>query len=315
VYTTAYTFSGGTAGTASEVVSNPATGTAGNANCGPSATGNSKNIGGPLRVGSFSTGTSDRIISGATCYGIMEMSGNVWEYLVTAGKAEGRAFSGTHGNGVLTTGDEADLTTWPNTSSAVGTGARGGNFYDPVAWMGVSNRDRAAQNLNARYMSVGGRGVRRAFTIGQSFGGGIIFYLDATGQHGLIAAPSDQRSCAQWGCPVTFIGGTSTLPGTGKANTTIIVNGCNEADIAAKICNDLELNGYDDWFFPSKDELDLMYQQKTVVGGFSESGYICSSEADQWSAWTLYTFDGTWNNYLGKIGEWGYCAVRAVRAF
>jgi hypothetical protein len=89
----------------------------------------------------------------------------------------------------------------------------------------------------------GNTSITPTYTIGQAYGGGIIFYLDGTGLHGLISAPSDQ-GFAIWGCFGTLIGGTGAGIGTGQANTTIIVNGCNTAGIAARICNDLVLNGY-----------------------------------------------------------------------
>ena len=114
------------------------------------------------------------------------------------------------------------------------------------------------------YDGTGWKRTDGQFYIGASYGGGIIFYIDGTGQHGLISAITDQSTGAQWGCTGTFWGGTSTAIGTGQANTTIIVNGCSAiAGIAARICNDLVLNGYTDWFLPSLDELYQMYLQKT----------------------------------------------------
>jgi len=147
-----------------------------------------------------------------------------------------------------------------------------------------------------------------AFAIGQNLFGGIIFYIDTTGIHGLISATTDQGS-AKWGC-LSIIGGTSTAIGTGQANTTAIVNGCSTAGIAARVCNDLVLNGYDDWFLPSKDELNLMYAQKTVIGGFSWY-YWSSSESNMMNAWCEDFTNGAQSTYV-KTASW---KVRAVRAF
>jgi hypothetical protein len=150
-----------------------------------------------------------------------------------------------------------------------------------------------------------------SFYIGQSYGGGIIFYIDGTGQHGLISATSDQSTTVQWGCYGTTIGGTGTAIGTGQANTSAIVNGCTMAGIAARICNDLVLNGYDDWFLPSKDELHQMNLQKSVIGGFVGSFYWSSSEGDANGAWMeRFFFDIQANIYKTAT-----CLVRAVRAF
>ncbi|MEI7981441.1 MAG: DUF1566 domain-containing protein, partial [Bacteroidota bacterium] len=147
--------------------------------------------------------------------------------------------------------------------------------------------------------------------IGVNYGGGIIFYINGTGLHGLIAAHSDQSSWAQWGCVLTNIGGTSTAIGTGQANTTAIVNGCSTAGIAARICNDLVLNGYDDWFLPSKDELNQMYLQQAVIGGFTGDHYWSSSEASADNAWYQTFYSGS-QSTTSKSSNYD---VRAVRAF
>jgi len=149
------------------------------------------------------------------------------------------------------------------------------------------------------------------FNIGQSYGGGIIFYIDGTGQHGLIAATSDQSTGAEWGCVGTLIGGTSTAIGSGQANTTIIVNGCSQAGIAARICDDLILNGYSDWFLPSKDELNQMYIQRTVIGGFTTYAQWSSSEYDANGAWSQFFGNGSTQDSW----KWALDHVRAVRAF
>ncbi|TRZ76632.1 MAG: DUF1566 domain-containing protein [Bacteroidetes bacterium] len=150
-----------------------------------------------------------------------------------------------------------------------------------------------------------------SFAIGQSYGGGIIFYIDGTGQHGLISATSDQSTAASWGCNGTLIGGTGTAIGTGQANTTAIVNGCSTPGIAAQICDALVLNGYSDWFLPSKDELNQMYIQKTVIGGFTNEYYWSSSEYNAVYAWNQRFSDG----YQGETNKLASDYIRAIRAF
>jgi Protein of unknown function (DUF1566) len=154
------------------------------------------------------------------------------------------------------------------------------------------------------------RAVRRFFYLGQSFGGGKIFFIDGTGQHGLIAADWDQSS-GTWGCQGTSIPGTSTAIGTGQANTTAIVNGCSDIGIAAKICNDLDLNGYTDWFLASKEELNQMYLQKNAIGGFGGGAYWSSSESGAVNAWAQDFFNGN----QGDIPKSNTFNVRAIRAF
>jgi hypothetical protein len=142
--------------------------------------------------------------------------------------------------------------------------------------------------------------------------GGKVFYVTHAGLHGLEAAPADQSSGAEWGCYVNAISGAQgTTVGTGAANTTAIVTDCAEAGTAAKIADAYALNGYTDWFLPSKDELNLLYQQKSVVGGFAVNYYWSSSEGTGYHAWAQYFDDGN-KSYGNKNNT---LPVRAVRAF
>lgn len=149
------------------------------------------------------------------------------------------------------------------------------------------------------------------YQIGQNYGGGIIFWIDGSGQHGLIAAPSDQSSGAPWGCNGTMIGKTSVAIGTGQSNTTAILKGCNQGESAASICNELVLNGFSDWYLPSKEELNLMFGQRDVVGGFSNANYWSSSETEANFSWYQSFVDGYQNSYDKYLTG----NVRAVRSF
>jgi formylglycine-generating enzyme required for sulfatase activity len=117
---------------------------------------------GPLRCGIFATGTSGRASSGASYYGAMEMSGNVWERVVSLGNTSGSAFNGTLGDGTLTTLGDANQATWPSPTTAVGTGYRGGSWagYIPQNYEQLSNRTNALTADATRIYSFGGRGVR-----------------------------------------------------------------------------------------------------------------------------------------------------------
>lgn len=150
--------------------------------------------------------------------------------------------------------------------------------------------------------------------IGDTYAGGIVFYLDGTGG-GLVAAESDQSTGVEWGGHGTTIGTTSTAVGTGANNTTGIVSALGSGIYAAMICNELVLNGFDDWFLPSKDELDLMYENLHLngIGGFDEYWlYWSSSEASFINAWAQIFGDGS---QLDDNKDDGAVHVRAVRAF
>jgi formylglycine-generating enzyme required for sulfatase activity len=120
-------------------------------------------IDGPLRVGVFSGMASynSRATSGATYYGIMEMSGNVWERVVSVGNTTGRAFTGLHGNGLLDASGNADVTAWPGTT-AIGAGFRGGGWNRSDTYLRVSDRGYATRTSNLRDLDSGGRGIRLA---------------------------------------------------------------------------------------------------------------------------------------------------------
>ena len=101
--------------------------------------------------------------------------------------------------------------------------------------------------------------------------------------------------------------------GIGKYNTKKIVSFSNGLDNAATLCYKLGLNGYKDWYLPSKDELYTMYHNlKTVgIGKFSDGLYWTSSETDFMNAW-VYNFITGSETEIGIIKK---AHVRAIRSF
>lgn len=147
--------------------------------------------------------------------------------------------------------------------------------------------------------------------LGQNHAGGIVFHLDETGEHGLVAAPADQGS-HPWGCQGTSIP-TSAALGEGPTNTATIVASCGEANSAARTADDLMLNGYDDWFLPSRDELALVRQnlQSQGLGGLYGGLYWSSTAADASRAWVLDLDRNNWMSWQ----KYDARPVRAIRAF
>ncbi len=119
---------------------------------------------GPYRCGIYADSSSSRQNAGASFYGVMELSGSLWERPVTVGNATGRGFVGTHGDGALSSG-YANNSDWPGysgsvNSSATGSGFRGGLWADGSSNARVSGRHIAAGAGAGRNYNYGGRLVR-----------------------------------------------------------------------------------------------------------------------------------------------------------
>ena len=176
-----------------------------------------------------------------------------------------------------------------------------------------------------------------AIAVGDSYQGGKIAYIlqagdigyDANVLHGLIAAPSDQGQQGPWGCgqvganSITISGADGTAIGTGAQNTIDIMNGCGTAGIAAELCGDLVLNGYSDWYLPSKDELEKLYLNQFAIGGFTPNfWYWSSTEVSTHVAWA-HNFNVDYsvltqpnlNGYFEQGGKAAGLNVRAIRSF
>jgi len=151
--------------------------------------------------------------------------------------------------------------------------------------------------------------------IGDEYGGGIVAYIDGSGQHGLIAATADQSTGIQWynGSYIST-GATETALGAGFANTYKIIakQGTTITDYAAGLARAYNGGGYNDWFLPSKDELEKLYINRVAIGGFADSYYYwSSSENDAGNAWYQGFYYG--DQYYGY--KYSTLRVRAVRAF
>lgn len=147
--------------------------------------------------------------------------------------------------------------------------------------------------------------------IGDWFRGGIVFYTDGSGQ-GLIAPQQDQ-STAAWGCVGTSIPGATSLT-DGNSNTTAIYNNCSDRPIAASICYDYVLDGYDDWYLPAINQLSYLWQKRLIVGGFNNFyNYLSSTENDANNMWFLDFNDGSQN--IGGKDLTGSLFVRSIRSF
>ena len=152
------------------------------------------------------------------------------------------------------------------------------HFYQPVQVDGQNAYEvvNISQN-NTQQMS--------NFNIGQTFGGGIIYFVDGTGQHGLISSTNDQNNSIDYFS-------------------------------ANNLCQGLSLNGYNDWRIPSKDELIQLYNQRNVVGGFAISGYPDYWTSTPWMnknpRFTVNFINGTIN---GHDPHRDNVSLRVIRSF
>jgi prepilin-type N-terminal cleavage/methylation domain-containing protein len=150
----------------------------------------------------------------------------------------------------------------------------------------------AINNSSASVTEVaGGSGTTpTTYTLrGTGPGGGIVFSVSSDGFHGLEVAPNDQSSGAVWGCSGIAYG-TATAIGTGYQNTLNVISGCSTPDIAVKIAHSYNGGGFNNWYLPSKDELNKIYinlrsgtdennTTYTPLGNFGDHVYWSSSEA------------------------------------
>ena len=196
---------------------------------------------------------------------------------------------------------EQDYTKWQNL-----TVFEPGKGYWAIQ---AASRDDITVQVVTRY-NLGARGP----------GGGIVFYVDpdSGGTRGLEAAPADQDP-APW-C-LNFIDVADVVnisfaadPNSGSDNTPLIRATCGALSAAGVASDYVWPEGQADGFLPNKEELDLLYEQRDVVGGFAGDRYWNSSEFDSHHAW-FQTFNDGSQQLILKNASHRVSAVRAVRAF
>lgn len=162
----------------------------------------------------------------------------------------------------------------------------------------------------------------KTYAIGDTYCGGIVFYVYDGGRHGLIASTTNQGRIRFWGGVFTNTMSRADGVGAGKVNTALIIasQGIGDgATYAARVCNEYSVTvdgvKYAEWYLPSQFELNLLYIQRNVVGNIVGDNYWSSTE------WGL---NDTWNQYFGSGGGSGSVAcytksytnyIRPIRSF
>lgn len=259
------------------------------------------------------------------CGGVVIGSPTVSTINVSGVSATSATFYGevTSDGGAAVTSRGFCYSTSPNPTVSNGTvtvGSGTGTFNSTISILSASTtyyvRAFAVNSNGTSYgtqISFNTSAPAATYTLGQSFGGGLIFYIDSSKQHGLIAANNDQSGGAVWwnGSYLTT-NATGTGVGTGLNNTLNILSIQSTGSYAAYYCSQ-PMNGYSDWFMPSRDELQLMYTNLHAkgLGGFTGAFYYSSSEYDVYQAYTLdFKYNSMFPYYKNNSAR-----VRAVRKF
>jgi hypothetical protein len=215
--------------------------------------------------------------------------------------------------------------TWSTSNAAVATVSNGivTAVSAGTATITVTTTDGSKTATCTVTVTAGGGFVPEYAIYDTGPGGGIIIYVSASGfnvaglgtRHYLEAAHVNQGTSLAWassGYTSTYIAGTGTAIGTGKANTAAILAVDANAP-AAKACADYRGGGKDDWFLPSKDELNVIYNVKSYLDNSPVERFWSSSQYDSSAsaAWHQFFYYGT-KDYISKYNEF---YVRAIRAF
>jgi hypothetical protein len=177
-----------------------------------------------------------------------------------------------------------------------------------------------------------GRAASIYLRVGDVYQGGKVAYIlvngdpgyDATTQHGLIAATSDQSRSIAWDIltddGVSYQGSNrgaaETVLGTGFSNTNKIIASQGK-NYAAGVARAYTGGGYTDWYLPSKDELNKLYLNRVAIGGFisnSNGLYWSSSEIQSHPYHSAWLQDFSNGGPLSIFKDFNVI-VRAIRLF
>jgi hypothetical protein len=267
-----------------------------------------------LNLANINTWTAEQTFSSATSFnGDVDFTGNILkngttftiDWINVSGKP---AFMP-----VATSGDYNDLSNKPVTDGSETKVTSGDNVS--VTGSGTTASPYVINSVPAHYA-------------GELFGGGVIFYVDQTGNHGLICSMNDLSTGSAWSNVVSLIGPTAQSDWNGQGNTNAILSQTGSTGGAARLCDgytnpDFGTGTFSDWYLPSFDILNLLYNSRGLVNKaldsdgnvgttvITKNNYWSSTEGGPSHAW-IYDFTLANPIYFWKYDP-GY--VRAIRTF
>ena len=236
-------------------------------------------------------------------------SGTATWATLDAGTLSGTTLKSTITGSSLTSVGTITSGVWSGTAVAVGKGGTG------LTSVGTNGQVLSSNGTSIVWTTPS---TGDTHSIGESYGGGIVFYVYDGGKHGLIAATSDQSTGIRWyGGSYTNTRARANGVGAGFKNTAIII--ANQGDVdgnafAATVCNEYSVTvdgvTYGNWYLPSRHELNLLYLQKSVVGA-GNNIYWSSTEVDA----DFASFQNFSNGFQSGNAKFITYYVRAIRAF
>lgn len=166
--------------------------------------------------------------------------------------------------------------------------------------------------------------------VGEPYGGGVIFYVDHTGQHGLICSMADLSPAHPWSNVTgTLIGSGAQSDWNGQGNSTAIMAQGGHTNSSALLCDnytnsDYGTGVYSDWYLPSIDQLNKLFQARMevseVLDNDGNAGTVTLAKTNYWSsteysASTAFGFSMTRGDAIETPGKGTTFSVRAIREF
>lgn len=248
--------------------------------------------------------------------------GKLWRIQLRALEVQTAKVQGQYNKNIVSVGIIADLTSESAKSGSTTASGSGFLISDKST---KPTENPVITSIPAQSTPTPTATLNQTYEVGDTGpAGGTIFYDKGTYSDGwryLEFAPDDFRS-VYWGVYGLDITGTETGIGSGKKNTELIIRVLNrrgEKGMAAQLCSSYILNSYNDWFLPSKDELNLLYtylkENVLLDSRYGFNGwYYSSSQLNTAEAWgqviqMSHTYQGGYRkNISGGL-------VRAIRSF